>query len=146
MKITNALIREHRVFYEQLDALERALSASRLPEAMDLVAELGASLEAHAGLEDGLLFAALEPLIGSAGPLSLMRMEHGEIENTLAQLADKPDSAKFEALGWHLLEVARSHFAKEEMVLFPLSDQVLDQAALEELGGQLETRPRGIMI
>jgi hemerythrin-like domain-containing protein len=147
MKITEALLRDHKVFYSQFEDLENALlSHSALPEIESQIDALTASLETHAQLEDELLFAALEPYIGQTGPLAVMRMEHSEIENTFAELQQAADYAATEEWVSHLLQVARPHFAKEEQVLFPTAEQVLDSNTLEQLGAQFSNRRRVVMI
>jgi hemerythrin-like domain-containing protein len=44
------------------------------------------------------------------------------------------------------VDVARQHFAKEETILFPMAEQVLSLAELEELGAQFDARRRVVMI
>ena len=81
----------------------------------------------HAHLEDDALFKELEQHIGSDGPIGVMRMEHDEIESTLVRIlqATERDDAKQMAL--HAIEVARSHFSKEENILFPMAEQMLSE-------------------
>jgi CRP-like cAMP-binding protein/hemerythrin-like domain-containing protein len=147
MKITEALLRDHQVFHGQFEDLERALrSGTAWSEIEAQIDVLNAALETHAELEDELLFSALEPHIGPMGPLAVMRMEHDEIENAFFQLQESADPAEREGVVTHLLEVARSHFAKEEQILFPMADQELDSNALEQLGVQFANRRRIVMI
>ena len=88
MKITDALLGEHGVFYSQFEYMERALPESDDPDRLNvevslLSASLVAALETHARLEDELLFDALEVQVGPIGPLVMMRQEHQEIEQAL---------------------------------------------------------------
>lgn len=140
MSITDLLLRDHQSFYQQFDALEAALQMPTQRELRDQLAKLGDSIGTHARLEDDLLFSTLEPFIGLGGPLAVMRSEHEEIERILGELQDESGPVKTRDLVPQLLEVALQHFRKEEMILFPMSEQVLDQAALEELGVQFEAR------
>ncbi len=141
MKIIELLWRDHQEFYGQFDRLEESLgTAGKVAEIRTRVDQVSAALQMHAQLEDELLFTTLEPQIGAMGPLAVMRLEHTAIEDTLAQLQVDTDAAKTEQLVEHLLAVARSHFAKEEQVLFPLSEQVLSAEALDELGRQFMQR------
>ncbi len=147
MKITEALRRDHKVFYNQFQDLENALlSQEGPPEIESQLDALTAALETHAQLEDELLFAALEPYLGPMGPLAVMRTEHTEIENTLGQLQEAAGFAVTEQRVSHLLQVARPHFAKEEQILFPTAEQVLDPDTLEELGAKFNNRRRVVMI
>ncbi len=141
MKMTEALLRDHAMFYRQFDGLEQALQAASAPGAIEAqVQVLDGALETHARLEDELLFAALEPQLGGMGPLGVMRMEHDEIDRTLAELRDQAGGAETAAGVRHLLETVRLHFAKEEQVLFPMAEQLLGDDRLEELGSEFVRR------
>jgi len=136
MKVTDALLGEHGVFYAQFDYMEK-----NIPHAMDLtlVKSLGAMLTAalatHAHMEDELLFIALEAHIDPQfGPLAVMRMEHNEIEGSLIRLQEAQDLAAAKNLLLHAIQTARAHFAKEEQVLFVMAQQMLDTRTLEQLG------------
>jgi len=138
MKITDALLGEHGVFYAQFGHLEESVPEC---ESLELVrgytAMLTAALESHACMEDHLLFTALESHPGLAsGPLPVMRQEHELIESQLARVpeTDDLDEARDSLLG--ALRIAREHFAKEERVLFPAAMQILGDERLEELGQQ----------
>lgn len=145
MKITEALLGEHGVFYAQFDHLEQAVpAASALELVQSQAALLTAALATHAGLENELLFSALDPHLGQMGPLAVMRMEHDEIENTLGQVQEARDLAQAQHLVLHAMRVARDHFAKEEQVLFPMAHQVLDEERLAQLGTQWAER-RGVI-
>jgi iron-sulfur cluster repair protein YtfE (RIC family) len=127
MKITDAFLGEHAIFYAQFDHLEQAAPAAEtLTHAQGRAALLGAALETHAQLEEELLFAILESHVGPAGPLVVMRAEHAEIEGTLVRLPEVRDLAEVQRLVLHVVRVAREHFAKEEQILYPLAQRVLD--------------------
>ncbi len=146
MKIIELLWRDHQEFYSQFDRLEENLQvAGKVAEIRTQVSKLNTALQTHAQLEDELLFATLEPYIGEMGPLTVMRLEHTAIEDTFAQLQVTTGAAETEQLVTHLLTVARSHFAKEEQILFPLSEQVLSTDTLDELGEQFMQR-RGTVV
>jgi regulator of cell morphogenesis and NO signaling len=146
MKLTKALLGEHGVFYAQFAYLEQIVpAATSLAQVQAQAALLSAALETHAGLENDLLFTALEAHLGPMGPLAVMRMEHDEIEHILAQLAETTDLSQAQELLQRLMQVAREHFAKEERVLFPLAEQHLGAQALQHLNAQWAER-RGVSI
>jgi len=146
MKIIDALLGEHGVFYAQFDHLEETVPASvSLAKVQSQAAVLTAALATHAGLENELLFSTLDPHLGQMGPLAVMRMEHDEIENTLGQVQEAQDLAQAQRLVLHAVRVARDHFAKEEQVLFPMAHQVLDENTLTQLGARWAER-RHVMI
>jgi hemerythrin-like domain-containing protein len=138
MKVTDALLGEHAVFYAQFDYLEKTI-----PPAKDMTlvkgqgAMLTAALATHAHLEDELLFIALEShLDPQFGPLAVMRMEHNEIEGSLGRLQEIQDLTEARNLLLHAIRTARAHFAKEEQVLFPMAAQMLEATALNQLGAK----------
>ncbi len=135
MKLTDALRGEHGAFYALFDEVEAMASrAESVAQVQSATVVLAALVTSHAALEEKLLFAALEPHLGKGAPLAVMREEHAEIERALEQLEDTYDVDQ--ATGWvmHALSVARSHFHKEEQVLFAMAEQVLDDETLTGLG------------
>lgn len=147
MLITDALLGEHGVFYLLFQDLEQVLPAlDSIAALQNRIAPLAFSLEAHAALEDELLFAALEPHLGvQSGPLAVMRMEHDQIVNLLKQIPSATDLAQGRALAAQMIEVSRSHFRKEEQVLFRMARKFLDEESLSALGAQWSAR-RGPLI
>ena len=145
MRITDALLGEHGVFYLLLQDIEQALPAiENLAILQNRIAPLAFSLEAHASLEDELLFTALEPHLGTqGGPLAVMRMEHDQIVSLLERIPSAPDLAQARALAAQMIEVSRGHFRKEEQVLFRMARQVLGEDELSALGAHWLQR-RGI--
>lgn len=162
MKITDALKGEHGVFYAQFKFIENALADADLITLKFLAAMLAAALEPHAQIEDEGLFPTVESQIGEAGPTQVMRMEHAEIESKLGQLAElrgmhdsiegalaklpkMDDAEQARRLLKDTLFLAREHFAKEEQVLFPMADQLLD-ARTQELLGMDWAEHRGVVL
>ncbi|MBZ0272579.1 hemerythrin domain-containing protein [bacterium] len=137
MKLTDALLGEHGVIYSLLDHVERALpAATTLNDVKPMAGLLMAAVASHAHIEDELLFPALDPHLGQAGPLAVMRHEHEEIEKALEGAAN---AQTFEAAVENLrrlIGTARNHFGKEEQVLFHIAQQVLSESDLERLGGR----------
>jgi len=137
MKITDAFLGEHAVFYAQFNHLEQTVpNADSVAQVKNLGAMLTAALASHAQLEEELLFQNLESYIGPGGPLAVMRMEHNRIEENLARL---PGLAAYEPacdILLQTLQVAREHFAKEEQILYPLAERTLGGGRLSELGEQ----------
>jgi hemerythrin-like domain-containing protein len=98
---------------------------------------LTAALATHAHFEDELLFIALEAHIDPQfGPLAVMRAEHNEIEGSLIRLQKVQDLPEAKNLLLHALQTARAHFAKEEQVLFPMAQQMLETNKLNQLGSK----------
>ncbi len=151
MKITDALKGEHGVFYALFDHLEQFAGGANLSDIKAAGALLAAGLVPHAMIENDVLFPPLEARIGDSGPTMVMRMEHqeiegklqelrelagthDEIEGALARLPKVDDLDEARRLVKDILFLAREHFAKEENMLFPMAEQMLDADTLEQLG------------
>ena len=136
MLITDALLGEHAVFYLFLGHIEQALPAlDSLSSIQHRFAAFAFTLEAHAGLEDELLFNALEPHLGvQGGPLAVMRMEHGQITELLGQIESTFSVEQGRALVAQMIQVTRGHFQKEEQILFRMARQFLGEDELSTLG------------
>ena len=146
MKITDALLGEHAIFYELFsDVRETAENSNDLHEILKSVSILERLLISHARVEDELLFPQLEPSLGPMGPLAVMRSEHQQLEQLLETCNAETDVSALKSVINQLLELALAHFRKEEMVLFAMAQQVLGDQALLELGDSWAER-RGVMI
>jgi hemerythrin-like domain-containing protein len=147
MRITDALLGEHAVFYAQFAHLEQSVPAATALESVQAQAALlAAALGTHARMEDELLFVALEPHLGTQmGPLVVMRSEHEQIEAALEAVPEVADLDEARRQLLAAIEVARGHFAKEEQILFPTAQQVVGDEKLQELGRQWSQR-RGVTV
>jgi hypothetical protein len=135
MKLTDALLGEHGVLYALFDHIEATLAdAKALAEVQRTAEILGAALAGHAAIEDDILFPALDQTIGPDGPLAVMRHEHEEVHRMFGEIAAGGELAEAATLVRSLIDLAREHFAKEEQVLFTMSQQALGDDKLEELG------------
>lgn len=135
MNLIDILLGEHGVFYAMLDNLDRRVpKTERMGEVLSIARTLFAALASHAHLEDEILYSAMEPHIGTDGPLAVMREEHEEIQRTLDIARDA--QVTFEGIDrlLHVLAVARQHFHKEEQDLFKEARRHLGEATLRELG------------
>jgi iron-sulfur cluster repair protein YtfE (RIC family) len=130
MKATDVLLGEHGACYGLFAHLEEAAPGDLRAGA----ALLAAVVIPHARFENERLFPALEARIGPGGPTAVMRAEHAEIEGTLLSLQTVDDPAELRRGLRHVIAVARDHFRKEEVVLFPLADRELGAGPLERLG------------
>jgi hemerythrin-like domain-containing protein len=135
MKLTDALIGEHAAYKELFDEIEAmAAVEGGFPQIQSATNVFNALVMEHASLEDELLFRALEPHLGTNGRLADMRHEHTEINRLLAQIEEAENTS--DAAEWikQALGVARQHFHNEEVILFPLAREVLDDDVLTSLG------------
>ena len=99
------------------------------------------AMERHFGMEEKVLFAAFEEAQGSdMGPTQVMRHEHTQMRELFQQMRDAVAAKDVDAYlgaGETLLILMQQHNAKEEQILYPMTDQVL-AARREELLKQME--------
>ncbi|HTM22005.1 MAG TPA: hemerythrin domain-containing protein, partial [Kofleriaceae bacterium] len=76
MNLIDALLGEHAVLYLLFDDLEDRVDSASVEEVRAATGPVAVALLAHAGVEDELLFPALEQAMGDPGPLQVMRAEH----------------------------------------------------------------------
>ncbi|HRH81969.1 MAG TPA: hemerythrin domain-containing protein [Thiobacillaceae bacterium] len=84
---------------------------------------------AHFAREEEVLFPAFEAATGMAGgPTQVMRAEHVQMRQTLADLTSalaRRDAQVYLGLSETLLMLMRQHNMKEEQILYPMSDRAL---------------------
>lgn len=92
------------------------------------------AMERHLGMEEQVLFPAFEEATGSPmGPTQVMRHEHTQMRqlfSDMGQALGGRDADEYLGAAETLLILMQQHNAKEEQILYPMSDQVL--------GGQRE--------
>lgn len=123
-------------------------------------------LALHAKKEDEAFFPALEAIIGAeSGPTYVMRMEHKEIHGqgellrqTLYELHEvehpkiEAGKEKLKALAAtggsaesiranaeEIIRLLDMHFGKEEQILFPMAENILDHEVMDEVLRKMET-------
>ena len=144
---TEILKSEHDVILVVLDCLEKiagdaaAGQALDLPSAEDVIEVLGTFADrCHHGKEEGALFPMLvaKGLPRDVGPVAVMLGEHEQgragIAGMRAALAAGPGATdRFVAHARGYVELLRDHIAKENGVLFPMADGMLDAGEQAEL-------------
>jgi hemerythrin-like domain-containing protein len=157
MKPTDVLRTEHEVILDVLAALETIHRAARrdgkldLRSAEDALDFLAAFADrCHHGKEEQLLFAALiaHGLPSAVGPLAVLSSEHDQGRALIARMskaladakASRPDAAaRFAEAGDTYVALMRDHIAKENGVLFPVSEGMLTAQEQAELMTRFES-------
>ena len=149
-----------------------ARGEAAVPPALPVLGRIGHLMETqlalHAQKEDDALFPAVEAIFGAEGtPTAQMRVEHKDIHaqgellrRTLHELNEvhskiEAQSAQLLALaerggsatsllanGREIIELLDMHFTKEEQILFPMAENVLDRETLDEVGRKIEAMIR----
>lgn len=134
MKITEALLAEHVVFHNLFDHIEQAVPQLKtLGEVKSLAAVLESALLAHSRTEDTLLIEPLEHCLEQMGQAEGFHQEHQEIDASLTEIKGARQARKAKDLLLKAVAFSRSHFDKEERILFPLAEKVLKGKTLTTL-------------
>jgi hemerythrin-like domain-containing protein len=154
-----------RAAVRDLDARGEAALAEAQPVLGRIGRLMETQLALHARKEDEVLFPALEAIFGTEGtPTAVMRQEHKDIHaqgellrQTLHEL-NAVEHPRIEAGGAQLRAMASGgasarvvsatareilnlldlHFGKEEQILFPMAENLLDADQLDALGRECE--------
>jgi hemerythrin superfamily protein len=128
--------------HELVDSLFEEVEDSDASEHPALFAQIRAALEAHAHIEESIFYPALQ----EDGDEALVELtsdalkEHADMKVVLGELtAIVSDTERFEPLLMKLIEDVRHHVEEEEGEMFPLVEEQFDDAALENLGLQMQT-------
>lgn len=93
-------------------------------------------MQRHFAMEEEVLFPAFEEATGSnMGPTSVMRHEHEQMRqlfDEMTQAFDQQQVQDYLGASETLLILMQQHNAKEEQILYPMTDRMLEaqQAAL----------------
>lgn len=135
MKITEALFAEHLVFHNLFDHVEKsAPKLKSLAEIKAVAALMDAVLRAHTKAEDDLLIGPLEPSFEQIGQRQTFHSEHELIEQNLALVQEVKQVKTARQLLLATVLMCRSHFDKEERIVFPMAEKILKSKTLIELG------------
>ncbi len=139
---TQILRDEHRVILRCLELVEtaagRTLPAGWWEQAIRWLRAF-ADVNHHAK-EERFLFPALAKagLPAEGGPVDVMLQEHVQARG-LIQAMEGGDPAQRAGAARRYVQLLRDHIDKENGVLFPLTDAVLDERAQQALGRDFET-------
>lgn len=133
--------------HDRLDALEAAAFESRhekrFADGAAFFKVFAFGLRRHIRFEEEILFPEFDAKSGfpsEMGPTAVMRLEHREILDTVTALegAVGRDDAEAERLRRILHAVLGPHNAKEEAVVYPLTDRALDDTARDALVARIQ--------
>ena len=144
MDVTDTLLGEHGVFYLLMEQLDEATGRLDTVDALRTAAEpLMLSLISHAKIEEEVVFATLEKRIGLQGPIACLQDEHEKMDANIRRLFRVDEVDALRTAIREILANARSHFSKEEQVLFPVARKVFHAEDRASLGEQW-ARARGM--
>lgn len=137
-RLAVALEREHR----EIDAGFEAFASGEGEAATAALTAAAEALRRHIYLEEEFLFPALREA-GMVAPVFVMLREHGEMWRALdaidAELETHGAGPSFHPLLAELGRRLEAHNVKEEAILYPQADTVLDPAAAADLASFLRS-------
>jgi len=146
MIIAELMQDHHRRCDVEFVEAEDTLRGGRWAAGRSLLEAFGRDLESHFAAEEEILFPAFERVTGMRqGPTQMMRYEHSQARTLLAQMvaaAAAEDGEEFAGAAETLLVLMQQHNAKEERILYPMCDSVLDAEA-DTLAQDLRQRLTG---
>ncbi len=121
---------DHRACDDLLAALEADFSTAKAS-----FAPFKKRFLDHFEMEEAILFPALEEATGMhGGPTEVMRLEHSQMRNMIEQMAAAiaaEEADRFASVAETFLFMVQQHNAKEEQILYTLSDRALSARADE---------------
>jgi hemerythrin-like domain-containing protein len=135
MKITEILMAEHAVFHNLFDHIEScAPRLKTLAEVKSLAALVDKVMAPHSKTEDNLIIEPLEHCFEQIGQSETFHDEHELIEESLASVRKAKDLKSAKKLLLGAIATSRKHFDKEERIVFPMAERVLNAKTLVDLG------------
>jgi hemerythrin-like domain-containing protein len=135
MKITEALFAEHLVFHNLFDHIERtAPGLKTIAEVRTLAQVMETMLSSHSKTEDDLFIGPLEHCFEQIGQRESFHLEHKEIDESLKRVQEATRVKLAQDLLLRAVAYSRRHFEREERIVFPMAERVLNAKTLEDLG------------
>ena len=156
MKPTDTLKNEHKVILMVIDVAEKVAGkiADSKPADMEAIGKIVDFLKnfadrCHHAKEENLLFVKMEErgIMKEGGPIAVMLREHEIGRSHVRSIADslkkakKGDTKAIHSIMEHLVafaEVLRPHIMKEDRILYPMADHVMNEVDQEEMAEAFE--------
>lgn len=123
------------MFTTVFDQIEQTLPQLRTPgEAKMLAGLVEALLQDHGDAETNLAFVALDHALDNKNRLDRLHQDHDEIDDRLRQVRKATELADARRLLRAALLATRHHFRREERLIFPLIEKMLQKETLTKLG------------
>ena len=121
---------DHHRCDELFAAAEAAVESGDWAAAAEAHSGFLASMQQHFSMEEEVLFPAFEEASGSSmGPTMVMRHEHEQMRqlfDEMEQALEAKQGGDYLGASETLLVLMQQHNAKEEQILYPLTDRMLE--------------------
>lgn len=137
MNITEQLAEDHR----EVESLIAQLEGGGDKETFN---KLKNSLLMHSQIEEEIFYPALEDFEETEELIDEAYQEHSDVEQLLDDMsAADPSSEEFQDLLFQLKESINHHVEEEEGQVFPLSENLLGEETLEQMGNDMSKMKSG---
>jgi regulator of cell morphogenesis and NO signaling len=139
--ISSEFTRDHCRLDIHFEDARRLATADKLGGAVAAFRRFAYELARHVGIEEKQLFPLFDARAGMPGPTTMMRHEHRELERLVALAAaslEREDAATFATEAAALAALLGTHNLKEERVLYPRADAVVEESERADLLAALE--------
>ena len=133
--ITDTLIMEHAAFCAVFDQIEKVYARLKSAHEVKLLATLVEGLlSGHGETEKHLAYAALDHVLEESGTLNQLHQDHQEIDDHFRRVHGANELIEAQRLLKKALAATREHFRREEKIIFPFLERVLQPETLGALG------------
>lgn len=140
MNITELLAEDHR----EVESLIAELEGGGERETFT---KLKNALTLHSQIEEDIYYPALEDFEETEELIDEAYQEHSDVEQLLEDMsAVEPDSEEFQDLLFQLKESINHHVEEEEGQIFPLSERLLGEESLEQMGNDMSKMKSGSKV
>ena len=140
MNITEQLAEDHR----EVESLIAQLEGGGDKETFK---KLKNSLLMHSQIEEEIFYPALEDFEETEELIDEAYQEHSDVEQLLDDMsAADPSSEEFQDLLFQLKESINHHVEEEEGQVFPLSESLLGEETLEQMGNDMSKLKSGSSV
>ena len=135
LTITKALVMEHAAFCAVFDQIERVFPKVGSAQEVKLLATVVEGLlNGHAETEKNLAYSVLDHVLKEDARLNRLHQDHHEIDGHFERVHHANDLAEAQRLLRKALAATREHFRREEQIIFPFLERVLQPETLAALG------------
>ena len=122
---------DHRACDESFANMENEVSDENWTNATKLFEAFASDLNYHFDMEENVMFPAFEARSAQAhcNPTPVMIQEHAQMRRVVEQMrkdVDEKDKNHFFGLSETLMMTLQQHNMKEEQMMYPMVDQVLE--------------------
>lgn len=144
-RLAAAFLRDHGRIEALLESALADAEVASARRARSAFARFARALRAHIVIEDGSIFPAFETQTGlvDSGPTTVLRREHRAMEERLLDIQSAlvdPQATRPAAAIRALRALLQDHVRREDEVLYPVCDRLLDPRSRARVARRLSRR------